>query len=485
MPTALETMNKYLALNPSIRLHVTADNGYLAPVMAAGAKSSDSGGGKPFLVNHTAARLLMLADGTQRVSQIVDRCAAELGRPKEGFLDKLTQFLDTAEKCGQVLLTDEPNPIAVTVTGSLRCWYPLHAMVELTTACNLRCVHCYRSVPDNHAPVQPETFATEDCLGVLEQLCRNGCCTIEFSGGEPLLHADLCRILEFALDRFEVVAVITNGTRITEEFCQWAKRWSDRLHFSVSLDASSPEMHDRMRGLVGAFQRTTNGIRLLVANGLHVRAGMTISQGSVEDFENTILLAKELGCTRFAFGPVFPFGRGATFSRRPLSQEEANRIAQYIHDVSRKYADFVGLVDAGSMDMLDLIGNCGLAHRSITIAPNGDVRPCPTMPTIGPVLGNICRDEYEDIFSNPIVGIIRRLRAPEPATCGDCARLGFCRGCVLRGLYSLVNHKPQCAWALASGVEKWLDRSAFADPYSGSEESPGWVLDISGKKTQT
>ena len=470
---------KYFTLAPELRLHITPDFGYalskdsVLSTTAVKALKKNSG----LMVNHTGILFLKHADGTRTISEVVDICHSMLGNPEKDFSTKLMKFINQACKYNQIILHSNPMPSSVNITGREDMWFPVHAMLELTIDCNLKCIHCYRfsPTPDNVPDV--EVFSTEDWIKVLEILHKNGMVTLEFSGGEPLLHPGFKRILNRALDFYPLIAIITNGTLVTDELCDYFAQHADQLLFSVSLDGSTEEIHDRIRGVKGAFKTTTTAIKKLVSRGLRVRAGVTFSLSNVFDFENIILLSKDLGCWSLAFGPAFPYGRGSTLDRN-TSEDRTLEILEYIGATTKKYAGFLSLLEDHHIEMMNLVGNCGAAHRSVTIGPNGDIRPCPMMPTVGPVLGNILREKYEDIFSNPIIRNFRELPVPREEICGNCDRLGFCKFCSLRGAYTYANLKKDCIWARTHNIDQWLDISSFVDPYVKPEDVSVEMLDL-------
>ena len=88
------------------------------------------------------------------------------------------------------------------------------------------------------------------------------------------------------------------------------------------------------------------------------------------------------------------------------------------------------------------------------------------MPTIGPVLGNILKDDYDKIFCSELIKKFRDLPSPKEEFCRDCDRLSFCIPCALRGFYSCANKKSDCSWAKKCQVDKFCDLSAFKDHYA-------------------
>ena len=72
---------------------------------------------------------------------------------------------------------------------------PFDALIELTHACNLKCIHCY-CLPENRPLLNQE-----EINNLLQQLAELGCISLTFSGGEVFLRNDFFDILEIAKKR--------------------------------------------------------------------------------------------------------------------------------------------------------------------------------------------------------------------------------------------------------------------------------------------
>ncbi len=149
---------------------------------------------------------------------------------------------------------------------------PLAALDQLWfqvagTVCNLRCTHCFISCsPENHshwflgrAEVR-EHLATSASMGVKEYY---------FTGGEPFMNRDMLGILEDTL-AIGPATVLTNATLLPKRTVDELARISDgspyTLELRVSIDGTTPEMNDALRG-EGAFARAMEGMERLVAAG--------------------------------------------------------------------------------------------------------------------------------------------------------------------------------------------------------------------------
>lgn len=111
---------------------------------------------------------------------------------------------------------------------------PLLAQVVVTRRCNIACGYCNEY--DDFSPPVP----TAELLARVEHLARLGTASITFTGGEPLLHPDLDKIIRFARDKGMIVTMITNGFKLSRE-------WIDRLNaarlqgMQISIDNLEPD----------------------------------------------------------------------------------------------------------------------------------------------------------------------------------------------------------------------------------------------------
>ena len=149
---------------------------------------------------------------------------------------------------------------------------PLTALDDLWfqvagTVCNLRCRHCFISCsPDNHSFW---FLSREQVREALEASVRHGVKEYYFTGGEPFMNREMPGILEDTL-ALGPATVLTNATlmppRLVEGLADLARGSRYTLELRVSLDGTTPEANDEIRG-EGAFARAMEGVERLVAAG--------------------------------------------------------------------------------------------------------------------------------------------------------------------------------------------------------------------------
>lgn len=187
---------------------------------------------------------------------------------------------------------------------------------NITRTCNLRCVHCYA---DSHAQVYPGELSLEQCRAVIDDLAAYGASALLLSGGEPLLHPHLPEILERATQQGLKVTISTNGTRITPE---WAARFKELgvAYVGISLDGIGA-VHDRFRGVQGAFEAAIRGFKLCEEVGQKTGLRLTLTRNNVQSMNDILHFIEEENIPRVCFYHLVPTGRGVDVAS--LRPEEA------------------------------------------------------------------------------------------------------------------------------------------------------------------
>ncbi len=187
---------------------------------------------------------------------------------------------------------------------------------NITRTCNLRCVHCYA---DSHAQIYPGELDWDQCCRVIDDLAAYHVPALLFSGGEPLLHPQLPKLLERATKSGLKVTISTNGTRITREYAALFKELGV-AYVGISLDGIGA-VHDRFRGVPGSFESAIRGFRLCEEAGQKTGLRLTLTRNNVQCMEQILDFIEQEDIQRVCFYHLVPTGRGVDVSS--LRPEEA------------------------------------------------------------------------------------------------------------------------------------------------------------------
>ncbi len=173
---------------------------------------------------------------------------------------------------------------------------PGFIQVAVTNACNACCRFC--SFPQ----VPPSDWRMAD-LDRLTQgftaMVRAGIKYVTLTGGEPLLYPDLFSCLDRAQALGLRTLLVTNGALLTPARLEILGRLGAPT-LIISIDAASPEVHDRHRGLPGLTSHIRDMLPLTRQTGIKAVASVTISR-LLDDLDALVRFVQDLGFTRLTF----------------------------------------------------------------------------------------------------------------------------------------------------------------------------------------
>jgi radical SAM protein with 4Fe4S-binding SPASM domain len=134
--------------------------------------------------------------------------------------------------------------------------------IKIVNACNLRCKMCGQWGEAGWHLNQPASFIRDlvplDRYQALVDEVAHLSPWFSIWGGEPFLYPDLMPLLAYMKQRKLLVTLSTNGLTLEKHSAEIVEMGVDFLY--VSIDGPE-QVHDEVRGLPGAFRRTTAGIR--------------------------------------------------------------------------------------------------------------------------------------------------------------------------------------------------------------------------------
>jgi AdoMet-dependent heme synthase len=293
-----------------------------------------------------------------------------------------------------------------------RC-IPLHAQVELTHRCNLRCVHCYL-VPRN----EPE-LETEEIANLLRELADMGSLFLLLTGGEPLVRPDFFDIVDHARKLGFAVRLLTNATLIDAKAARRIRQASIQ-EVGISLYGATARTHDTVTRARGSFERTIDGIGALTNAGVRVHVKcplMTLNRHEAYAVQD---LTERLGVRCMMDVSLTPKDDG---DRAPLAYRiEGETLRATVADARLYGAGHASATDGAPPRML-----CDAGRNLAGVSPYGDVWPCVQLKEIA---GNLRRDSLRRIWNDaPEFKRLRAMKEEDAAECTACADRQFCARC--------------------------------------------------------
>ena len=208
---------------------------------------------------------------------------------------------------------------------------PFLAIWEVTQSCDLACKHCRAAAqPIPH----PDELTHDEGKALIDQIAEMHIPIFVFTGGDPLKRKDLFELIRYAAGKGVNVAVTPSATPLLTREAIFKMKEAGLVRLGISLDGSTPEIHDAFRGLPGAWARTIQAIEWANEAGIPIQVHTTISRHNVNDLDNLCNLFEKLAIVMWNVFFLVPVGRGQLDDL--LSGEEFEQVFGKIYELSRR-----------------------------------------------------------------------------------------------------------------------------------------------------
>jgi radical SAM protein len=208
---------------------------------------------------------------------------------------------------------------------------PFLAIWEVTQSCDLACKHCRAAAqPIAH----PDELTTAEGKALIDQISAMHVPIFVFTGGDPLKRADVFDLIRYAADKGVQVALTPSATPLLTRDAIFKLKDAGLVRLGISLDGSTPEIHDAFRGLPGAWARTIQAIEWANEAGIPIQVHSTISRHNAHDLDNLCALVEKLAIVVWNVFFLVPVGRGQLGDL--LSGEEFEQVFGKIYELSHR-----------------------------------------------------------------------------------------------------------------------------------------------------
>lgn len=303
--------------------------------------------------------------------------------------------------------------------------FPTSIHIEIASACNERCVHCFIPNEDKVDLMSYELF-----ISILKQCDELKLLHITLSGGEPFLNPRLKDMLSLCRKHNYSVNLLSNLTSIDDEIIEEMSK-NPLLGVQASLYSVRPDVHNSITGLTGSCEKTKHAITRLVENGIPVQISCPIIKQNFKFYKEVVdwgakysisvsadhviigeynNSANNIGC-RLDFNEVESF-----FYDKLLDVEFIDRLEEELDQNRQRSMD----------DFL-----CNVCMSSLCVGVNGDVFPCAGWQRC--TLGNIQNSTLKEIwYYSEKASQLRSFKRKNIEKCVSCDAKDFCTVCMVR-----------------------------------------------------
>ncbi|MGO9899510.1 MAG: mycofactocin radical SAM maturase [Solirubrobacteraceae bacterium] len=300
---------------------------------------------------------------------------------------------------------------------------PICLTWELTYACNLACVHCLSSSGRR----DPRELSTAECMSVIDELQRLQVFYVNIGGGEPTVRADFWELVQYATAHRVGVKFSTNGSRITPEAATRLAA-SDYVDVQVSLDGTTPEVNDAVRG-PGSFATALRAMdRLASAGFAGFKLSVVLTRHNAPQLDQFKALADRYGA-QLRLTRLRPSGRGAdVWAELHPTAEQQRQVYDWLRSRGEEVLtgdSFFHLSALGAP--LPGLNLCGAGRVVCLIDPVGDVYACPFAIHDKFLAGTVRERGFAHVWRHS--ELFLELRRPQSAgACASCGLFDNCRG---------------------------------------------------------
>lgn len=330
---------------------------------------------------------------------------------------------------------------------------PLNVYWEMTQACALACRHCRMEAIPSPDPLEL-TFA--EGVEFLRQIPQFGepLPHLILTGGDPLARPDLFELIDEARRLGIGVSITPAATpALTRDVLARLKEHSVE-GLGLSLDGSTREHHDSIRGVPGTFDRTMQAMRWAQELDMPVQINTLVAQETIGGVPALYALLKPMGIARWSLFYLISVGRGKVL--QPVSPEDAEALMAWAYGISKDAPFVVATTEAPSYRRVALTQMRGEGmtgeqikrspaargfgirdgHGIVFVSNVGDICPAGFLPLAA---GNVRKDRLVDVYR--AAPLFRSLHDPAHFgdRCGVCEFHALCGGSRARAFAATGN----------------------------------------------
>ena len=307
---------------------------------------------------------------------------------------------------------------------------PFGLLAELTYRCPLHCPYC--SNPLNLASYGDE-LTLDEWTRVLTEARDLGVLQLHLSGGEPLQRRDLLSIVARAHELGLYTNLITSALSLTPAKAERLKT-AGLDHVQISIQAADAMLSDHIAG-TPSYRQKIAAARAVKALGFPLTLNVVLHRHNIDQIAQILALAEELEADRVELANTQYYG-WALHNRAALlpTWDQLQRTEPVVRAAQARLKGRMQIIyvvpDYYSRYPKPCMGGWG--RQQLTVAPNGDVLPCP-------VAGQIAGLPIENVRQRSLAWIwdespaFNRFRGVDwmPEPCRSCPRqsvdFGGCR----------------------------------------------------------
>lgn len=350
------------------------------------------------------------------------------------------------------------EPARARTLADLNGHTPVHVVWEITLACNLKCSHCGSRAGKRRV----NELSTEEALSVIDQLADLGTREITLIGGEAFLRPDWIQLVQRIAGHGIRVGMQTGAHNLKREWLEAAQQ-AGLFGIGVSLDGLR-ELHDRVRGVVGAWDDGIHAIETAKSMGLGVSCNTQIGAETLPELEPLFNRIIEAGATHWQLQITVAMGNAVENDHLLLQPYRVLELMPLLNRLYHEGQQRGLLITFGNnlgyygpyehhwrgfgYETLHWTG-CAAGQNVIGLEADGTIKGCPSLATETYGGGNVRDSSVSELWNTSEALHFARIRTIDSlwGHCRTCYYADVCRGgCTWTSdsLFGKPGNNPYC-----------------------------------------
>lgn len=306
---------------------------------------------------------------------------------------------------------------------------PLDGGIELTSFCNMNCLHCYQQDID-----RKPNLSTDEIKDILDQLAEANVLFIYFTGGEIFTRPDFIDIYMYAKRKGFIISLLSNATIIPEAIFDVFEKYPPQI-FSTSVYGTSPSVYDKVTQTRGNFRKFIKNCKRIKELGINLELKFIVLKQNVHQFEDFIGLCEDFGLEVRYSAELFPTltGDRSVYNYR-ISNEEIVDLIKYNKEFTKTLHHVTKLENKYSKQKSPPLFMCDICTTGFLIDDRGFLNPCSRYRL---EKYNLRKQSFSSAWAD--IQNIKFTKAKKGYKCVKCKYLPICSPCTAQNILETGN----------------------------------------------
>ena len=368
--------------------------------------------------------------------------------------ERYSDILSTSNEKGarsHVLVINKNLGVYPTCDVSNKLAFPIMVSIRLNNYCDSKCVYCFnQSNRSLHSQLNYEVFKS-----VVLQLQYGGVTTLNITGGDPLCHPDIYKILNLLVSLNFYFNISTKRILGKDEISQLEEAGVKRIQ--ISIDSCDDAINEKLIHKKEYFSKQKKVIQELIRCGIDVEVNSVINALNINTIGGLLVALNNLGVKRLTLTPylsVNPLLDSYLMTTETQIKNLCNNLKQYknlsiVWDFAIPEQDIAHSYYGGEHNI------CSGGRMSLVVNHDGCVTLCERLvdnPAFS--VGNILKSNLIEIWNGAkLLGLTH----PKPqqfqgTQCSSCENFDKC-----------ITQKGPCYARIAKVSSRKFDCDPFCD----------------------